>query len=790
MVGGRNESDRYQKIYELPPVLITALHYWGYESNNDEAIQITNNTDEDFVFNSKWSLLDQANHRLRFPHSILPARQRVWISNDPEAFQRQFGWQSALGYDQMSGSQLTFANNGGSVRLLYNDDVVDTLVYGNGNAQTGWEGTPLLPYTIANAVSAEGQILARKYPFTDTNTAQDWLNDSADQLNGRRFYYPGWQFDRFSVPGTGSGKVTIAVSPDASFETLRTEIMRATQTIDIESYTFDSAAIAEILRNKSFAGVTVRVLLDGAPAGGLTDDTRYVCQLISTTTNPNSKCWFMRSDSTAKINARYRELHAKFVIIDNKTLVVSSENFGRNGYPADTKLDGTVGHRGLLAITSAPTIVAHARAIFDADLRFNHQDLTAWCAGCAPFGAPSNTFRLSNNEGGISYTLRYPQAFRTSDEAILELATSPESNLRDGGLIGLLNRAGAGDEILVEQLDEPTYWGAVSSSPDKTPNLRLAAVINAAKRGASVKILLDSFYDRPAPRSNISTTLYVNDIAKQYGLDLIALRGNPTAGGIHNKLFMMNIAGRKYVQIGSWNGSEVSAKRNREMTLLIESGETYDFLRDMFMRDFWQSQRIFFPISLNNSVTIDPAQHMLISEVMFDPIGLDTGREWVEIYNPTDTAIDLSSYKIGDAETQGKGGGDGMYHFPNGTTIRPQGVMVIAQNALLYTEEHGNAPTFEIGDYDPLVPNLISFSAWSNGSLVLSNSGDQIILLDTHNQIVDSVEWLSTALTSSLPYTQTVGSGYSLQRWPPNNDTNDNSKDFRPQPIPSPGSIP
>jgi hypothetical protein len=50
-------------------------------------------------------------------------------------------------------------------------------------------------------------------------------------------------------------------------------------------------------------------------------------------------------------------------------------------------------------------------------------------------------------------------------------------------------------------------------------------------------------------------------------------------------------------------------------------------------------------LSVGNSFALQ------ISEVMYDPAGSDTGREWIEVYNDTDASIDLTSYKLFEANT-------------------------------------------------------------------------------------------------------------------------------------------
>lgn len=42
-----------------------------------------------------------------------------------------------------------------------------------------------------------------------------------------------------------------------------------------------------------------------------------------------------------------------------------------------------------------------------------------------------------------------------------------------------------------------------------------------------------------------------------------------------------------------------------------------------------------------------PIGGLLISEVLFEPTGADNGREWIELYNATGAAINLSGYSLG-----------------------------------------------------------------------------------------------------------------------------------------------
>ena len=66
-----------------------------------------------------------------------------------------------------------------------------------------------------------------------------------------------------------------------------------------------------------------------------------------------------------------------------------------------------------------------------------------------------------------------------------------------------------------------------------------------------VRLLLDSFFnDGEELRSNRAMVDYVRSIAAVEGLDLDAQLGNPTGGGIHAKLVLVRVGGRR-INVGS-----------------------------------------------------------------------------------------------------------------------------------------------------------------------------------------------------------------------------------------------
>ena len=176
---------------------------------------------------------------------------------------------------------------------------------------------------------------------------------------------------------------------------------------------------------------------------------------------------------------------------------------------------------------------------------------------------------------------------------------------------------------------------------------------------------------------------------------------------------------------------------------------------------------------------------LLISEVLYDPVGSEPNAEWIEIYNATSATIDLSGFKIGDEETQGDS--EGTYRFPDAATIAPGETILIANKAADFESAYGFQPDFELNESDPAVPDMLKYTPWSSGSMSLSNSGDEVLLLDYGDNVVDTVSW-GTSNWAFDPPAASVAEGHSLERVPAYLDT-DSAQDWRDQPNPTPGGV-
>ena len=605
-------------FHVFPSILITGVYYDAYASGQpDEAFRLQNVSGSP-VDLTGWTVTDKEGTLTL--QDTLDAGDAIWVACEAHAFAGEFGFDPDYEYCDETDPTVpnlvrsdTFSlNDGGDEIVVANDSavIVDQVIFESGDPiDTGWSGPPVQPYGPTTALAKKGQILYRMLdqstglPVTDTDTASDWAQSTDDNVNGKKVQYPGWDLEEFFFPETftEAATLTYAVAPDNIYDAVLAEINQATTSIFYEGYTFKNAHLADaiVARMTAYPGMTVRVLLEGEAVGGITDQEKWICQQIE---NAGGEVYFMFNDSDGGVHDRYNYQHGKWMVIDGDTLLTGSENLNYSSMPADDKADGTEGNRGVWLITDAPSAIAHAMEVFEHDLDpEDHKDLFRWTALDPTYGAPTPGFTPDYASGGTSYAVQFPTPLTMGGTFSFEMVQSPENSLRDSdSLLGMVARAGSGDTVLVEQLYEYTFWGPTTSNPTDDPNLRLEAYNDAARRGAQVRILLDSVFDDPGSvRGNTATCTYVNGLASSEGLDLECKLANPTGAGIHNKMVLVNDGGQGYVHTGSINGSENSSKNNREFAVQVQSNDAYTYLAGVFWYDWAEQEEehfVFLPL--------------------------------------------------------------------------------------------------------------------------------------------------------------------------------------------------
>lgn len=590
-----------------PRLLIAAAHIDSATSGEpDEAIMLWNigTTTQALAGWQITSGTRTATFPLTSTLQLAPS-QRLWCTAQALAFRTtspeeptcEWAIDSDPAVENLEG-KLGFTNSGGFIKLLdASGALIDTLLYGNQTLpQSGWNGVAAQIYS-RGGTSANGQVWQRKldpqsWLPIDSDQASDWASDVSDLIWGRRVRMPGWggwnAADRgMPISATATASVTVLVGPEGLYAPLNGLLASAQTMIDLSIYTLEHPEVTQTLVDAARRGVVIRILLEGSPPGGISDVQKWcVAQLAAA--GVEIRYLAALDDAPKGYPVRYRFTHAKYGIIDGHVAMVGTDNFNYDSMPTEqNKVVG--GRRGFYLLTDGAPVIAGLQGIFAADWRPERfLDLHPFDPASSKFGGPPEGFVLP--QPYIYYVKDSPfrMPISVQGEANFTIISSPENSLRpDAGLFALIARAGAGDEIRMMQLYEHKNWGESSSSPIADANPRLQGLIDAARRGAKVRLLLDSYFDDAgAVRSNARTVEYVNTLATAEGLDLEAKVANPTRGGIHAKVVLLQIGNESWSAVGSLNGGEVSHKLNREVVLLTNLAGVYDRLREVFERDW------------------------------------------------------------------------------------------------------------------------------------------------------------------------------------------------------------
>lgn len=155
------------------------------------------------------------------------------------------------------------------------------------------------------------------------------------------------------------------------------------------------------------------------------------------------------------------------------------------------------------------------------------------------------------------------------------------------------------------------------------------------------------------------------------------------------------------------------------------------------------------------------AAALVIDEVLYR--GSD--QEFVALLNLGATPIDLTGWSVGDAQRARSS--EGMLALPSGYLLGPGETFVIARDGAAFRNRWGRAAHAESSASDPDTPDLARRRDLATGSFTLSDSGDEVVLLNPAGELVDAVafgkgDYAALGLSGLLQ----APAGYSLQRVP------------------------
>jgi len=156
--------------------------------------------------------------------------------------------------------------------------------------------------------------------------------------------------------------------------------------------------------------------------------------------------------------------------------------------------------------------------------------------------------------------------------------------------------------------------------------------------------------------------------------------------------------------------------------------------------------------------------------------------EWVQLRNVAPVGLSLYRFKVSDEEQPDVSMIETMAIFePCAPGLAPGQTLVVAKEASVYLTRYGTDASCEFASTSPEVQDMSRFVLWGSGppgSFALNNLGDQILLLDRSNTILDVVNYGTGAFVGVTP-APAPAADQVFGRMPVARDTDDNSADFR-----------
>jgi len=478
--------------------------------------------------------------------------------------------------------------------------VVDLVLYGSApTSAAGWSG-PAIPAPRRGEVFKR---LSEGGSYRDSDSSSDWT-----PFREYRYGYTDLMPAVFHVP---AGAVTAFTSPDCSLDVILEAIGRARERVVLCSYELSSWPVTDALISAVSRGVDVRILVDGSPAGGI--DEPAIASLSALASN-GATVTATRHDIAAGIVGHVAAMHAKYMVIDSRTSIVLSENFVEQGVPTD-RLHG---NRGWGVLVADAALAGYLEAMFDMDSRASRRDIVSWTQDPRydPSARPNGTSLESRPRGVLG-------ARTTLFPADMMVVPSPDGSPTEPFLQRWVQQA---SEVLVEQFQADLMWQDRWTGVSRLSPI-VASLIEAERRGAAVRVLLDSAWFNSARNSEVVLALEQNasDMSGPSGCRLMDPR-NPV-GLLHNKGMVID---SRYTVVSSDNWVSAAFARNRELALVLSSEEVAGYFESAFELDWTPDIRC-------PSADAGPD----VSAAMGEDVPLTSNRSW------DDRAIAAVAWDIG-----------------------------------------------------------------------------------------------------------------------------------------------
>ena len=274
---------------------------------------------------------------------------------------------STWGNDNIS----VFLSDNGSYEIKYSGTALNITdnsvsIVGTGDSETYAEdssgnivlqGTEIVVFA-AKDLESGGRIFASgSTEFLRSDNTEMYLNFDYDNkifaITVFNWLLKEFVDDVFDIVSSREN-ITVFAAPDTAFAALKEFLMSANETVYITMYLFTHPKIYEVLYNLTQEKPNIKLLVilqEHHPNGSGDEETRYYADKLVNELGATVK-W---ANETV-----YEYTHAKYVIIDNKTVFFGTGNFNDKSMP----YNNTQGHRDLYMIVRNPQVVQLFLEIF------------------------------------------------------------------------------------------------------------------------------------------------------------------------------------------------------------------------------------------------------------------------------------------------------------------------------------------------------------------------------------------------------------------------------------------
>jgi phosphatidylserine/phosphatidylglycerophosphate/cardiolipin synthase-like enzyme len=369
-----------------------------------------------------------------FSADIAPGGRLFLQRGNVSKWERVSAQDVVLDIDSLGPGKFRLSDSGDKIELLSTfGDLLDAVVYEDGEGSSGWSGDPV-PFL------GPGFAPGRK-DATGSDTIEDW-----DYL--RRVKAADMQWVEAS-------EVSAFVIPDAGYERLSAFVRNATRTLDVNSYTLSGRTNYQLLASALARGVRLRVMTDDAPVTGIDNDSLSLLSALR--------------DLGAEVRLSgpfYRYDHAKYMLSDGSMALVSTDNVGLSSFEPAARCC----NRGMGVVVNDANVASTLSSVFESD----------W-ALAKPY-EPKLRGNLSEPIDG-KYQPRYSRTVSASDVKAA-LYITPEM-----GVSPLVSILGSAKRSIVAWLSDSETTAMVRHQNWTNPMLYTLAL--ASKRGVQVRVIAE-----------------------------------------------------------------------------------------------------------------------------------------------------------------------------------------------------------------------------------------------------------------------------------------------------------